>query len=129
MPFYYYLIAVPLFAVLGVLHHIVRGAFNLYPDRGYTNTPREGYSFTDDYLSDNYSMVDHLVGTEYDDNGYYDLHSLKNVRIACQFSIFGGLAMLVVIPGFDQLFRQGVDLAAVWLWDLFVYRIINLKLF
>lgn len=128
MPLVYYALAVPVFLLVGLLHHAVRGIFNLYPDRGYTSTPREGYSFTDDFLSGNYSMTDHLVGTEYDENGYYDLHSIKNLRIACQFALAGGFAALILIPGLDQLFRQAVDLVALWLWDLFVFRIYNLKL-
>lgn len=128
MPLAYYAIAVPVFLLFGLLHHAVRGIFNLYPDRGYTSTPRDGYSFTDDFLSGNYSVTDHLVGTEYDENGYYDLHSLKNLRIACQFSLVGGMGALILVPGLDLLFRDAVDFVALWLWDLFVYRIYNLKL-
>ncbi len=128
MPLYYYLVAIPVLALFGIFTHLSRGLFNVYPDRGYTGTPREGYSFTDDFLSENYSFTDYLVGTEYDDNGYYDLHSLKNLRIACQFAVFGGLAALLFLPGVDVLFRQAVDLVARWLWDLFVYRVENLKL-
>ncbi|MBB4063401.1 hypothetical protein [Gellertiella hungarica] len=128
MPLYYYILAVPVFCLFGVLHHVVRAVFNLFPDRGYTNTSREDYSFTDDMLSGNYDITDHLVGTEYDENGYYDLHSLKNVRIACQFAVGGGVVALLVVPGLDQIFRQAVDALALAAWNLFLFRLANLEL-
>ena len=127
MPFMYYLLAVPVLAALGVLGHVARGLFNVFPDRGYTSTPRTHYSLTDDFLSGNYSYTDHLVGTEYDDNGYYDLHSLKNLRISVQLHLAGGFAILLLAPGAGPLFRQGVDISALWLWDLFLYRLANLS--
>lgn len=129
MPLIYYAIAIPLFALLGLFSHISRGLFNLFPDRGYDNTPKGSYSLLDDFLSDNYSAMDHFVGTEYDDNGYYDLYSLRNLRIACVFSIGGGLLGFMLIPDIAPLFATGVDHVLVWFKDLVIYRLQNLRLY
>lgn len=129
MPLIYYAVAIPLFALLGLFSHISRGVFNLFPDRGYGSGPRESYSMLDDFLSDNYSVMDHIVGTEYDDNGYYDLYSLRNLRIACVFSVGGGVLGLLLIPDVAPLFAMCVDHALVWFKDLVIYRLQNLRLY
>lgn len=129
MSLVYYAIAAPLFAAFGLLSHLARGLFNVYPDRDFTSSPRNRYSAVDDILSGNYSLTDHLVGTEYDENGYYDLHSLKNLRIACTFSIGSGMIALLVVPDLPPLFQQAVDFGLVWLKDLFFYRIANIEIF
>lgn len=129
MPLIYYAVAIVLFTLLGVISHVSRGLFNLFPDRGYGNGPKGSYSMLDDFLSSNYGIMDHFVGTEYDDNGYYDLYSLRNLRIACIFSIGGGLLGLILIPDIAPLFAMGVDHALVWFKDLVIYRLQNLRLY
>lgn len=129
MPLIYYTAAIPLFALLGLFSHISRGLFNLFPDRGYGSGAREDYSMLDDFLSSNYSVMDHLVGTEYDDNGYYDLYSLRNLRIACIFSVGGGVLALMLVPDLGAVFAAGVDFALVWFRDLVIYRLQNIRLY
>ncbi len=128
MPLPYYALALILFAVLGILQHVVRAVFNVFPDRDFTSKPRNSYSFTDDILSGNYSMTDQLIGTEYDENGYYDLHSLKNLKIACIMCMAGGMLAILITPGLDHVFAAGVDHVFDWLKDLFFYRLANLTL-
>ena len=113
----YYLVAGVFFALLGLAGHVVRAVVNLYPDR-LSDKP-----LMDMAVSDGYDAQDHILGTEYDDFGYYKLDSRRNVTIAVLSSLaLGWLAMLlatdvalVVAACIDWLFGS--------VWSLFLQRL------
>ena len=73
---WHYFVAAAIFALLGAIGHVCRAVFNVLPDR-ITDRP-----LMDLPLSSGYNLPDLLFGTEYDDNGYYRLDSLKNFGIS-----------------------------------------------
>ena len=116
-------------ALLGVAIHIFRSSLNVIPDISVTGTGRPARDhMINDMLSANYGFWDMVAGTEYDEDGFYEFFSRKNLRISCTHAIAVGLAVLL---SFDPLwvgFTSVVDNAPEWLWDLFLYRIENLEL-
>lgn len=116
-------------ALLGALIHIFRSSFNFMPDIFVSGTGRPMREhMINDMMSANYSAWDMLVGTEYDEDGFYEFFSGKNLRICCTQSILFGLAALLSVDPLWTAFTDLVDKAPGWLWDLFVYRIENLEL-
>ena len=114
--------------LVGVVIHVSRASFNFMPD---VFMPARGRLFREffinDMMSSNYSFWDMVVGTEYDEDGFYEFFSRKNLRLACTHSLVVGMAILLSIDPLWQAFAQLADKAPGWLWDLFVYRIENLK--
>ena len=126
---WYVFVAVTMLALAGVAVHIFRSSFNFIPDRFAS---KRGHFFRehaiDDMLSANYGIWDLLAGTQYDEDGFYEFFSLKNLRICCTHTVLGGLAVLYCSDEVWQAFTSVVDQAPAWLWDLIVYRIQNLEL-
>lgn len=89
------------FAVLGALAHVARAVFNVFPDK-ISDRPAVNIMVSSDY-----GWADHLWGTEFDDAGYYRLDSLKNLRLSVVFTVFGGLAAMLLVDG------AGVGIAAL----------------
>ncbi|QLF70966.1 hypothetical protein FE840_016215 [Peteryoungia desertarenae] len=114
---WHYLVAAIVLAFIGVVAHVVRAVFNVYPDR-LSDRP-----LMDLMVSDDYSWSDRLFGTEYDDFGYYRLDSLKNLRLSCLFSVAGGLAVMLFAPGASIVIAQLIDQSLAALVDLWAYRL------
>lgn len=114
---WHFAVAGILFGLLGVLSHIVRAVFNLYPDK-LSDTP-----IVNIMVSDGYSLGDHFWGTEYDDAGYYRLDSLKNLRLSVVFSVIGGLGVMLFADGTGLGVAKLIDAGLNGLVDLFWYRV------
>ncbi|WP_275785688.1 hypothetical protein [Pararhizobium gei] len=125
---WYLVVAVLVLVLLSAICHIFRSSFNFMPDRFHSGGGlfwRE--HIIDDMLSSNYGFWDMVAGTEYDEDGFYEFFSIKNLRIACTWTVPTGLAALFSYPGLWEGFTAIVDEAPGWLWDLIVYRIENLR--
>jgi hypothetical protein len=120
---WHYVVAEGIFLVLGMLAHVCRAVFNLYPDR-LSDRP-----VMDMVVSDGFSLNDYLLGVEYDDNGFYRLDSAKNLRIAVTSTMLGGFAMMLFAPGFSIAVALAIDTALAWLRDLFWFRLENIRWF
>ena len=100
---WHYIVAEILFLALGALSHVCRATFNLFPDRLTDN------QMLDMALSDGYDWNDWLFGTEYDDNGYYRLDSVKNFRISVAMSAVCGFVAMLFVPGFSGMMAAAID--------------------
>lgn len=129
MIIWYLFAAVLVLVLLGAAVHVFRSSFNFIPDRFHAGGGlfwRE--HIIDDMLSANYGFWDMVAGTEYDEDGFYEFFSVKNLRIACTWTVAIGLAVLFSYPGLWEGFTAIADQAPGWLWDLIVYRIVNIQL-
>lgn len=120
---WHYIVAGAGFVVLGLLGHVCRAVFNILPDR------LSDHAAMDLILSDGYNLSDRIFGTEYDDAGYYRIDSGRNLRNAIAFSLIGGWAAMLLVPGMSSVVAGGINAAAGWLWELFLFRIGDLHLF
>lgn len=120
---WHYFVAAAIFALLGAIGHACRAVFNVLPDR-ITDRP-----LLDLPLSSGYNLPDLLFGTEYDDNGYYRLDSLKNFRISVMLSTVGGLLVMLFSPGASGAVAWMIDSGLSALWNLFLYRLHETGLF
>lgn len=104
-------VAVTIAALLGFVGHIVRGVFNLFPDKISDS------AIINIAVSDGYDLKDYLFGVEFDNYGYYELYSLKNMRLAIMHSAFAGFVIMCFVP--EQAFAivQLMDLGAAWAKD------------
>jgi hypothetical protein len=126
----YVTIAILMLIVLGVAVHVFRSTANFFPDiyvSGGKNPARD--HAINDMLSANYGFWDMVAGTEYDQEGFYEFFSRKNLRISCTHTTAVGLAVLSSIDGLWLFFTTTVDAAPLWLWNLFVYRVQNAEWF
>jgi hypothetical protein len=114
---WHYIIAGMLFALLGVAGHVGRAIFNVLPDR-LTDKP-----WLDMMLSSGYNADDYLFGTEYDDAGYYKLDSFKNLRGYVSATVIGGWAAMLLVPDASGVVAYWINRSALWLWELFLYRL------
>ena len=110
------------FALFGVLAHVGRAVFNVFPDK-LSDTPAVNI-----LVSSDYSWGDHLWGVEFDDAGYYRLDSLKNLRLAVGFSLLGGMGAMLFAPDVAQGIAKLLDLGLQAFLDLLVYRLQNFRL-
>ena len=108
------------FAVLGALAHVVRAVFNVFPDK-ISDTPAVNIMVSSDY-----GWADHLWGTEFDDAGYYRLDSLKNLRLSVMFTVFGGLAAMLLVDGAGLGIAALIETGIGAFVDLFWQRIAEL---
>ena len=105
------------FAVLGALAHVIRAVFNVFPDK-ISDTPAVNIMVSSDY-----GWADHVWGTEFDDAGYYRLDSLKNLRLSVVFTVFGGLAAMLLVDGAGLGIAALIDAGIGAFVDLFWQRI------
>lgn len=120
---WHYVVAGLVFALFGVLGHVTRAVFNLYPDR------LSDRSWMDMLVSNGYNLGDYLFGTEYDEAGYYKLDSLRNLRFYVASTVIGGWAAMLLVPGASGLVAEAINAALVWVWELFVYRLGDVRFF
>jgi len=105
------------FAVLGLVAHIVRAVFNLFPDK-ISDTAAINI-----FVSDGYSWSDHLFGTEYNDAGYYKLDSAKNLKLSMFFTVAGGMGIMMFLPGAAEIIAHLIESGLRFVIDLFWQRI------
>jgi hypothetical protein len=120
---WHYIVAGILLAMLGALGHVCRAVFNVLPDR-LSDKP-----WMDMMISSGYNLDDRLLGTEYDEAGYYRLDSLKNLRNYVVSMVIGGWGAMLVVPDASGMIAYWIDRAGLWLWDLFLYRLANIHFF
>lgn len=127
--FWHYILAVPLLFLLGGLIHCMRGVFNVLPDR-LNLFPGRPYAndMADIRFSSNFSFWDWIAGTEYDEDGYYELFSFKNLRLHWTWTVPTGLVLLVSYPEASRIYAAAVNGAGVWFWDLVIFRLQNVTL-
>lgn len=130
MNIWHYIVAFMTLTTLGAAIHIFRSSFNFIPDR-FNLAPGHFWRnhAIDDMLSTNYGFWDMVAGTEYDEDGFYEFFSRRNLRICCTWTIAVGMTLLLSYQDLQDRFIAIVDAAPGWLWALFVYRIENLTLF
>lgn len=114
---WHYLVAIVLFALFGVAAHVSRAIFNVYPDR-LSDKPT-----LDMLISDGYDLSDRLLGTEYDDAGYYMLDSWKNLRNTVWMTVIGFLVLTLILPDGPGYMAYAINESVKWLWELFLYRL------
>lgn len=119
----YYLLAGVVFVLMGAIGHVCRALFNVYPDR-LTDKP-----WLDMAISDGYDMNDRLLGTEYDDAGYYVLDSRRNLANAVILALAPGWGAMLFSTDVAVLFAQGTDYAFAWVGELFMQRLAEARWF
>jgi hypothetical protein len=118
---WHFIVAGIIFVVLGALAHVVRAVFNVFPDK-LSDTPAVNV-----LVSSDYSWGDYLIGTEFDDGGYYRLDSLKNLRLSVTYWLIAGFGMMLISAEAAQMVAYGIEAGLSAFVDLFWYRIENLK--
>lgn len=117
---WHFVVAGVVFALFGVLAHVCRAVFNVFPDK-LSDTPSVNI-----LVSSGYSWGDYLWGVEFDDAGYYRLDSLKNLRLYVVSCMLGGLVAMVFIDGTGQGVAALIDAGIAGFIDLFWRRIADL---
>ncbi|MBC7281373.1 hypothetical protein [Hoeflea sp.] len=117
---WHFVVAGLAFALFGVLAHVGRAVFNVFPDK-LSDMPAVNI-----LVSNDYSWGDHLWGVEFDDAGYYRLDSLKNLRLYVGSCVLGGLAAMLFIDGAGQAIAALIDAGIGGFVDLFWQRIADL---
>lgn len=117
---WHFVVAGLIFALLGVVSHVCRAVFNVFPDK-LSDTPAVNI-----LVSSDYGWADHLWGTEFDDAGYYRLDSLKNLRLSVMFSVLGGLGAMLLVDGAGIGIAALIEAGAGAFVDLFWQRVAEL---
>jgi hypothetical protein len=120
---WHYLVAGLVFALLGVVGHVTRAVFNVFPDR-LSDKP-----LMDMMISNGYNLGDYLFCTEYDDAGYYRLDSLRNLRNSVVATLLCGWGVMLFVPGASGLAASAINGSLAWLWQLFLERLNDIRLF
>ncbi|MDP2121576.1 MAG: hypothetical protein Q8K28_16890 [Hoeflea sp.] len=118
---WHFVVAGVLFAMVGVLAHVGRAMFNVFPDK-LSDTPAVNI-----LVSSDYSWGDYLWGVEFDDAGYYRLDSLKNLRLYVISCVFGGLAAMLFIDGAGVGIAALIEAGIGAFVDLFWQRVADLR--
>lgn len=127
--FWHYTLAFPLLILLGTLVHCLRAWPNFVPDRqDFTpGNPLLNYKLND-MMSANYGFMDYLVGTDYDEEGFYEFFSRRNWRNMCLWTTAIGYTMLLSFPELLEGYVSIVNQTPAWLWNLLLERVKNLRL-
>ena len=115
--FWHYLIMIAGFAVLGIVFHIVRAKFNVYPDR-LTDSKE-----FDVAVSPGYTLYDYIFDLDFDEDGYYELYSLKNLRFSVIGGVICGVIFIIGVPETNRMVAGWIDVVVNYTIDLFYYRI------
>lgn len=107
----------------GAVGHVGRAIFNVYPDR-LTDKP-----WLDMAISDGYDLNDSILGTEYDEAGYYRLDSCRNLIIAVILALAAGWGTMLFSTDIAVLFAQAADHVLGWVGDLFLKRLAEIRWF
>lgn len=126
---WHYLLALPMLLVLGSLVHCFRSWPNFIPDRFDLKPSRPWLNFKlNDMLSANYGFWDYVVGTDYDEDGFYEFFSRRNWRNMCIWTVAIGYALLFGYPELESGYVSVVNATPGWLWDLIRFRFENLRI-
>ena len=117
---WHFIVAGLVFALFGVLAHVGRAVFNVFPDK-ISDTPSVNV-----LVSSDYSWGDHLWGVEFDDAGYYRLDSLRNLRLYVVSCVLGGLAAMLFIDGVGLGIASLIEAGLGAFVDLFWQRVADL---
>lgn len=118
---WHFVVAGIVFAFLGLIAHICRAVFNVFPDK-LSDTPAVNI-----LVSGDYSWGDYIWGVEFDDAGYYRLDSLKNLRLYVVSFVLGGLAVMLFSTEAAQVFAYWIELGITGFIDLFWQRVADLR--
>lgn len=118
---WYYLLAGVLFALFGAVAHVSRAVFNVYPDR-LSDKP-----WLDMAVSDGYDMSDRILGTEYDDAGYYRLDSLRNLAVSVLSVLALGWGSMLLSTDIALTFVHAINETFAWVGDLFMRRLAEVQ--
>lgn len=118
---WHFAVAGVIFAVLGMIAHIIRAVFNVFPDK-LSDTPAVNI-----LVSSDYSWGDYLIGTEFDDAGYYRLDSLKNLRLSVTYWLIAGFGVMLFSAEAAQAIAYLIEAGISGIVDLFWQRIAELK--
>ena len=89
IPSWHFLFVGFVLVFLGSVAHVIRGFVNLYPDK------ISGNDTVNILFSEGYDALDHFLGVEYTDYGFYDLYSGKSLRVSITlWLVFGYVAYL-----------------------------------
>ena len=126
---WHYILALPILIVLGSLVHWFRSWPNFMPDRYDLDpaNPVMNYKLND-MLSLNYGFWDYVVGTDYDEEGFYVFLSSRNWRNMCLWTVVLGYAALLSFPELMDTYVSIVNRSPSWLWELLKKRMANLSL-
>lgn len=119
---WHFVVAAALFALCGLAAHVIRAVFNVFPDK-LSETPAVNVM-----VSGGYSWGDYLIGTEFDDAGYYRLDSVKNLRISISYWLIAGLGLMLFSAEAAQAIAYGIALGLAAIVDLFWVRVDELGL-
>lgn len=118
---WHYLVMLTVFALLGALAHIARAVINPLPDR-LTDSKE-----MDLMISPGYDLSDYFFNLDFDENGYYELYSAKNLRFCVISGLVGGSICVIGVPDINQMVAGWIDATIAFTVDLFWYRIENIR--
>ncbi|MEP3198518.1 MAG: hypothetical protein ABJO57_11650 [Lentilitoribacter sp.] len=84
----HYAAALTIAAIFGFVAHVVRGFVNPYPDK------LSDSAVLNIAVSDDYSLSDLWFGVEFDAYGYYELYSMKNLKLSVYGCVFGCFVLM-----------------------------------
>ncbi|MEP3234024.1 MAG: hypothetical protein ABJO30_14460 [Hyphomicrobiales bacterium] len=90
--FWHFLFGLLIAVCAGVLCHVGRAVFNVYPDRLSDSHKM------DIIVSSDYSFTDWYYGTEFDDAGFYELYSVKNLRLSIIYNLIFFVVLWFILP-------------------------------
>ncbi|MCU0831361.1 MAG: hypothetical protein MUC58_07600 [Rhizobiaceae bacterium] len=122
MTFFNFIIAMGVFAVLGVIGHVLRAVVNLYPDR-LSDKP-----MMDVWVSDGYSLDDHLLQVEYDDYGFYRLDSRRNLMLTTSLTMLGGFFFLALDAAASNAISDLINTGLAMMWDVAKLRLAEIRM-
>jgi hypothetical protein len=95
-------------AIFGFIFHIGRAVFNVFPDKISDS------AMLNLTMSSDYNLIDHLFGVEFDTHGFYELYSLKNLRISMTYWAICCFVTMVFLPDAGKAIVMGLN----YLWDV-----------
>ena len=113
----YYLLAGAMLALIGAIAHVLRAVVNMYPER-LSDKP-----WMDMAVSDGYDASDRLLGTEYDEFGFYMLDSRRNLMIAVLSTLAAGWGAMLLSTELALAFADAVNVSVSWIGELFLRRL------
>jgi hypothetical protein len=120
MTFFHFLVAMAVFAILGVAAHVLRAVINPYPDR-LSDKP-----WMDVAVSDGYTVEDHLLQVEFDEYGFYRLDSRRNLIVSVVLTMLGGFFLIAIDVAASNAMSQMIHSALGFVWDRIADRISEL---
>lgn len=112
MSWWHYFAAPFVLAFLGVVWHLSRGLWAPLPER-VTGSVRGDLLVPLGFL-----LTDFIHDVEFDEDGYYRLDSIRNLKVAVGLTTFFGMLAVICMPGVGELMAFCLD----WFVALIVLR-------